>query len=456
MTRSSCSVGLVATVLCLGLGVFFLNAPKALAQTASCPPELIGDGVCNEMGIGRGHCEHGSDSADCAQWYEDPNACWNAGDGICDEPGIGTGLCPAGTDSFDCDGPPGGPDSCPYANDGSCNEPGFITEDTPWFLGQILCAPGTDTTDCDDARLNSCSNAYDGYCDPGIGRGGECEPGTDTFDCNELVQRDTCATANNGSCEEPDLGDGSCAFSTDSSDCRTPRQRIWAESCPWSDNGVCDELGRGATGLCWPGTDQFDCWAATAAIHAPLGGLNSCIYSFDLICDTTLNPGGNSLCGSAGDQFDCEVEGAATGGVNACDTARNGVCDEAQIGTGTCDALTDTADCQPVREANTCDTAFDRRCDELRIGRRLCPVIGPTGLGYSCEEIFTEDQVCAPYTDSADCEHLRGTPGDLNSCSLSFDGICDEPQNGTGLCFENTDAMDCSMTNGGTAGTDSK
>jgi hypothetical protein len=393
-----------------------------------CPAEWLNDGLCNELGIGRGNCAHGTDAVDCAQWTG-PNDCLASGDGICDEPGIGTGFCPAGTDSYDCDPPVGGPDSCEYAHSGSCDEP---------VIGSGLCRAGTDTSDCAEARSNSCSNAYDGFCDPGIGHGGDCEPGTDTADCDMRQAHDSCVSAFDGTCDEADLGNGSCAFGTDSADCRDARAVIWASACPWARNGQCDEPGGSGLGVCARGTDEIDCWYEGVNIN-PLGGSNSCVHAFNLACDA-----GRS-CPSGFDEFDCEAEGAATGGLNGCPTARNGVCEEPLLGDGSCDLLTDTADCQPVREANTCDTAFDNRCDELRIGRLPCPVIGPTGLGYSCEEIFQEEQICAPYTDSADCERLRGTPGDLNSCALSFDGICDEPGGGTGLCFESTDAMDCSM-----------
>lgn len=73
----------------------------------------------------------------------------------------------------------------------------------------------------------------------------------------------------------------------------------WANSCPWANDGECDEPGIG-TGLCDPGTDSNDC----ARILADPA--NSCRWAFD------------------------------------------GECDEPGIGTGFCDAGTDTADCTAV------------------------------------------------------------------------------------------------------------
>ena len=68
--------------------------------------------------------------------------------------------------------------------------------------------------------------------------------------------------------------------------------------------------------------------------------------------------------------------------------------------------------------ANSCSWAFDGECDEPGIG---------TGL-------------CAAGTDTADCQggELRA-----NSCSWAFDGECDEPGIGTGLCAAGTDTADC-------------
>ena len=68
--------------------------------------------------------------------------------------------------------------------------------------------------------------------------------------------------------------------------------------------------------------------------------------------------------------------------------------------------------------ANTCPWAFDGECDEPGIG---------TGL-------------CSAGTDTADC---RGGHGFADTCRWAFDGECDEPGIGTGLCAAGTDTSDC-------------
>ncbi len=72
-----------------------------------------------------------------------------------------------------------------------------------------------------------------------------------------------------------------------------------------------------------------------------------------------------------------------------------------------------------VFAANSCPWAFDGECDEPGIG---------TG-------------VCAAGTDTFDC---WGVAFDWsNSCPWAFDGECDEPGIGTGACLPGTDTFDC-------------
>jgi hypothetical protein len=75
---------------------------------------------------------------------------------------------------------------------------------------------------------------------------------------------------------------------------------------------------------------------------------------------------------------------------NSCPWAFDGECDEPGIGTGLCDAGTDTADCAagPFDPANSCYWAYDGECDEPGIG---------TG-------------VCDAGTDTADCASVRPPP----------------------------------------------
>ena len=67
---------------------------------------------------------------------------------------------------------------------------------------------------------------------------------------------------------------------------------------------------------------------------------------------------------------------------------------------------------------NSCEFAFDGDCDEPRRG---------TGL-------------CAPGTDAQDCSVRNPGP---NSCQYAYDNECDHPNVGTGVCPPNTDVADC-------------
>ena len=97
--------------------------------------------------------------------------------------------------------------------------------------------------------------------------------------------------------------------------------------------------------------------------------------------------------------------------------------------TGACAQETDVSHCAgpqgPLPQQavlNSCRFAFDGDCDE--------PVRG-TGL-------------CTAGTDTADCSLPQGP----NSCQFAFDGTCDHPAAGTGRCPPNTDQADCRSTPG--------
>ncbi len=72
---------------------------------------------------------------------------------------------------------------------------------------------------------------------------------------------------------------------------------------------------------------------------------------------------------------------------------------------------------------NTCEFAFDGDCDEPGRG---------TGL-------------CAAGTDTQDCSIRDPGP---NSCQFANDGECDHPGIGTGACPPNTDVNDCQNAGG--------
>ena len=166
---------------------------------------------------------------------------------------------------------------------------------------------------------------------------------------------------------------------------------------------------------------------------------NSCHFAFDGDCD---EPGrGTGLCLAGTDTSDCSLPQ----GPNSCQFAFDGQCDHPGEGSGSCPPETDQADCgiperptasagpvspagpmtpirpaapaSPADPANSCRFAFDGDCDEPGRG---------TGL-------------CAAGTDTRDCALAQGP----NSCQFAFDGECDHPGSGTGACPPNTDQADC-------------
>ena len=179
--------------------------------------------------------------------------------------------------------------------------------------------------------------------------------------------------------------------------------------------------------------------AAAALIAAPVlpapawaQGVDSCQWANDGECD---EPGiGTGACEAGTDATDC------TGvGLNTCEWANDGECDEPNIGTGVCAAGTDTGDCRPAGGVgpvggkgggpgvgdNSCQWANDGECDDPGIGTGACPV----------------------GTDQNDCAGVG-----LNTCQWAGDGECDEPGIGTGVCTAGTDTTDCRPAAGGAVG----
>jgi peptidoglycan hydrolase-like protein with peptidoglycan-binding domain len=153
---------------------------------------------------------------------------------------------------------------------------------------------------------------------------------------------------------------------------------------------------------------------------SPAQADNSCVHAFDAECD---EPGiGTGACNAGTDTADCSIPTPAPTptGPNSCVHAFDAECDEPGIGTGACNAGTDTADCSIPTGPNSCVHAFDNECDHPGVG---------TGA-------------CNAGTDTADCSIPTGP----NSCVHAFDNECDEPRIGTGLCSAGTDTRDCRVT----------
>ncbi|WP_339739367.1 trypsin-like serine protease [uncultured Maricaulis sp.] len=111
-------------------------------------------------------------------------------------------------------------------------------------------------------------------------------------------------------------------------------------------------------------------------------------------------------------------------GVDTCQWANDGECDDPGIGTGACDQGTDYSDCWRIAdnvEDDSCQWANDGECDEPGFG---------TGA-------------CTQATDLTDCGAIIDLRFRNDSCDTAFDGVCNEPGLGDGRCDARTDRADC-------------
>ena len=348
----------------------------------------------------------------------------------------------------------------------------------------------------------------------------------------------SCIFAHDGECDETS---GTCAAGTDSADCRPGAAADPANSCRFAFDHRCDEPGKGS-GHCAAGTDTADC-AAAAAPAAPVQipdapaqtpapaagpGDDSCPFAKDHDCDEPVI--GSGACAAGTDTTDCKARQG--GGVptqppapaapqqsapppdaaDGCPFARDGECDEPGIGSGACNAGTDTTDCKAKRgdlpvpasptppsgaSNDSCPFAKDGECDEPGIGSGACtagtdatdckahpagqtPAVPapPAASGddscqfakdHECDDPDGGTGLCAPDTDVTDCRAGAVSPapatpappaaptppagdktwsGPADSCEFAHDGECDEPGKGTGLCSAGTDTADCSAAGG--------
>jgi len=222
-----------------------------------------------------------------------------------------------------------------------------------------------------------------------------------------LAQDDSCEFARDSECDEARYdGTGACTDGTDTADCALLARGLSDDSCEWANDGECDEPRYAAgTGNCANGTDATDCAGQElytdaldrlmAMVPANLRdqlGTDSCDYANDAECDDAFF-GGTGACTDGTDATDCR--GLAIGGDDSCQYANDDECDEPGIGGGYCISGTDSADCATVaflrNRDDTCDSAFNAICDETP----------GTGL-------------CAPNTDTADCEG-RGRPAEAGN-----------------------------------------
>jgi protease YdgD len=241
-------------------------------------------------------------------------------------------------------------DTCEWARDGECDE--------GRYGGTAACSDGTDTSDCAGIAAGGlCEYAFDYRCDePVPGGTGACAAGTDAFDCTLVMagtRNDSCPFANDGECDEPQFfgTSGVCRDGSDATDCRDARTedqhyaalldalpaglraQLGQDSCEYAFDDECDDAAFGGTGACDAGTDASDCRPRA------IGGDDSCQYANDGECD---EPGiGLGYCTEFSDTTDCAAVADLRGRTDSCATAFDGQCTEGS----TCEALSDTADC---------------------------------------------------------------------------------------------------------------
>jgi len=218
------------------------------------------------------------------------DACEYAHDGECDDdgPNSTTSACAYGSDCSDC-----GARANDCAHDADHPQPCHLsrTEDgcfsstidcttaalcgTDWLVcssDQIVdCGTPTQGDETCRARLctNSCSDAFDAFCDDGgpLADTDVCALGTDCADCGSRdpisVCSDSCDYPADGECDDGGAGAATyvCVFGTDCTDCgySTSSATACVDTCPYHD-AVCDDGGSGASTLaCYFGTDCTDC-----------------------------------------------------------------------------------------------------------------------------------------------------------------------------------------------------
>ncbi|WP_421788024.1 trypsin-like serine peptidase [Hyphobacterium sp.] len=110
---------------------------------------------------------------------------------------------------------------------------------------------------------------------------------------------DSCRWANDNECDDPRYGTGACAINTDYSDCWRILTGAEDDSCQWANDNECDEPGLG-TGACVQGTDATDCGDLVRLRFQT----DSCETAFDGVCQEAGH-GGDGSCARRTDRSDC-------------------------------------------------------------------------------------------------------------------------------------------------------
>ena len=128
----------------------------------------------------------------------------------------------------------------------------------------------------------------------------QTKPGMTTAPVTQQITGDdSCRWANDNECDDPRYGTGACAEGTDYSDCWRILSGAEDDSCRWANDGECDEPGLG-TGACVQGTDSSDCGDLVRLRFQT----DSCDTAFDGICQEAEH-GGDGSCERRTDRSDC-------------------------------------------------------------------------------------------------------------------------------------------------------
>ena len=199
---------------------------------------------------------------------------------------------------------------------------------------------------------------------------------TDSSDSSSICN-DSCPYANDGYCDEPGL----CAQGTDCTDCaQDSRQNVSDVSsehrCRFANDGHCDEPT-----YCPVGTDTNDCSNVNRAEESPTLP-DTCPYSNDGFCDEP------TYCPVGTDTTDCSTQdthsfsqapaGASMSNSNdnSCVYAFDGRCDEPSI----CEPGTDTDDCARIN-LKFADALGGESLELVIIGYTISGVIAAWRIG---------------------------------------------------------------------------
>ena len=386
--------------------------PTATAQDAPATCDRTNDGVCDEGMFSEEACPPRTDSADCLL----PD---NGGMGGSLLVSVGEGVAQCGSpreehfvrccssirlpgyvqsadptcgdvwfsSQFSCAGTSL---PCEHRGDGVCDEPGGFFTESCWLGSdsQDCCedlAPRWQSSDasgnpidptrvcCEDRPSNCAANCVDDDATMMAATAGQGSDGQG-YTCSEIAGLGACSQLH----ANPD-GAGVCA-------CSCPL------SCPYEEDGVCDEPG-GFFETCLPGTDTADCCFDGQPRDRPEDPQGHPIVGDDVCCDGTCA---------------------------RCTSTADGVCDEGL----SCPSGSDTEDCCLAGQPRSADIAGNQ-LDPANV----CCSTAPQCVGQ--RTLQTAEDICG--ADSARLCTASEMQCALNETAGQQSEGCEAALNGTEL-----------------------